>query len=140
MLSLNDWITSSNKYPDRAKSSELTDDVKKNAQKLIDAVNGLLTELNFSAPKVSSGFRPSSVNAGVGGAKKSYHMTGLAVDIVDQDGKLDEAISSETGQLLLEKYGLWQEHPSKTKSWEHIDIAPRAIHPRPGCSIRQFWP
>lgn len=133
MLSLNDWITSSNKYPDRAKSSELTDDVKKNAQKLIDAVNGLLTELNFSAPKVSSGFRPSSVNAGVGGAKKSYHMTGLAVDIVDQDGKLDEAIKNKSE--LLEKYHLWLESPDKTPGWSHLDMGIRTNR-----KIRIFLP
>ena len=88
-ITVDDIITSSGRYPERAKSPELTNELKTNAAKLCDAVNNLLTELKWNKPvSISSGFRPSSVNANVkGAAKKSNHMLAKACDIVD-DGSL----------------------------------------------------
>ena len=94
MLVLDDWITSSGKYPDRAKSEELTDAIKDNAQLLLDSVNDLLVALgiDLSKVRVSSGFRPSSVNSKIPNtAKKSLHMTGLAIDLEDLDGDIDRS-------------------------------------------------
>lgn len=88
--------------------------------------------------KVSSGYRTPEANQAAGGAKKSLHMVCKACDIQDTDGLLDKWISEH--QDLLEKLGVWQEHPDATKGWCHLDIGSRAIVARPGCGKRQFRP
>lgn len=136
MLTLQDWITSSGKYPERAKSDELTDTVLDNAQLLLDSVNDLLVALGMDLSKVSisSGFRPSSVNTKIpNAAKKSLHMTGLALDLLDTDGKIDSLI--EKNSHLLETYGLWLESPTKTPNWCHLDKGTRSKR-----KIKIFFP
>ena len=126
MLQLDDWITSSGKYPDRANSEELTTKVKDNAQLLLDSVNDLLVSLGIDLSKVriSSGFRPSSVNSKIpNAAKRSLHMTGLALDLEDLDGEIDKLISEKPE--LLKTYQLWLEHPDHTKNWSHLDKGTR---------------
>ena len=134
-LSLNDWITSSGKYPDRAKSEDLTDEVKSNACKLIVQVNAFLSELSWEGSvKVSSGFRPTAVNSTIKhAAKRSLHITGLAIDIADPDGTLDETIKAKPE--LLEKFGLWLESPDHTPGWTHLDLGTRSAR-----AIRIFLP
>lgn len=123
MITLNDYLTSSCKYPDRARHKECTTEVKANAEQLLIKVNKLLKELGFTKVKVSSGFRPSTVNSAISGAKKSLHMIGKAIDIADPDGKLDKAISEKPE--LLTTYGLWLEHPDSTVGWAHLDTGSR---------------
>lgn len=134
-ITLNDWITSSGKYKERAESPELTDEVKSKANVLVDTVNQFLAELNYEESiSVSSGFRTSSVNAGIkGAAKKSLHMSGSAIDLADPSGKLDEAIKAKPE--LLDKYGLWLEDPGHTPGWVHLDLGVRKARP-----IRIFIP
>lgn len=120
MLTLESILTSSGKYPDRAKSSECTGEVITNAGVLLNRVNGLLIRLGRN-PKVSSGFRTSAANSAAGGAKKSGHMLGKAVDLEDADGSLDAAVTDE----LLAEFDLYREDPAKTKNWIHLDITPR---------------
>lgn len=127
MLTLDDWITSSGKYPERADSEELTIKVKDNAQLLLDSVNDLLVALSIDLSKVSisSGFRPSNVNSKIpNAAKKSLHMTGLALDLSDPDGSIDRAI--EANPELLVTYGLWLESPKSTPKWCHLDKGTRS--------------
>lgn len=124
MITLEDYLTASGKYPERLTHSELTQDVKDNAIRLLDLVNSFLSELNISKITVTSGWRPSSVNASIkGAAKKSSHMTGMAIDLADSDGSLDDLIDKNDD--LLKKYGLWQESPSATKGWCHLDCKDR---------------
>ena len=135
-FTLEDWVTSSGKYPDRAKSMELTQEVKVNAGLLLELVNQLLAELGLdpSTLRISSGFRPSSVNSAIpNAAKKSLHMTGLAVDIEDPDNELDKLIASRPE--LLDKYGLWLEHSDSTPKWTHLDKGVRTQR-----KIRIFHP
>lgn len=120
MLTLEDLLSSSGKYPEREKSPECTGEVVINATKLLNHVNGLLVRIDRN-PKVSSGFRTSAANSAAGGVKKSGHMLGKAVDLEDPDGSLDAAITDE----LLEEFDLWREDPAKTKGWCHLDITPR---------------
>jgi hypothetical protein len=82
----------------------------------------LLAELNWKGEiKISSGFRPSNVNAQIkNAAKKSLHMTGLAVDIED-NGELAKTIMSKPE--LLAKYKLWLEYPDFTNGWCHLDLS-----------------
>jgi hypothetical protein len=116
-ITLQDWITSSNKYPERANSPELTSDVKIRAGELLSKVNQLLQEIEVNAI-VSSGFRPSAVNKNIpNAATKSLHMTGGAIDLLDPNGEIYSKITPE----LLRKYSLWLEHRDHTKGWVHLD-------------------
>ena len=73
--------------------------------------------------RVSSGFRPASTNAKVGGAKRSGHLRGLAIDLSDPDGQLDTLLAANP--QLLRKYGLFLEDPRATVGWAHLDQIPR---------------
>lgn len=126
-ITLQNYLTASGRYPDRAKSSELTPEYLKNADNLLLAVNALLTELSWTkAVNVSSGFRPSVANSAAGGAKKSRHRTCNAIDLVDD--------SNQTlGKLLLRfpdllrKHGLFMENLLYTTSktnWVHLQYSP----------------
>ena len=91
--------------------------------------------------RVSSGWRSPGGNASIpGAAKRSLHIAGKAIDIVDVTGELDKLLETDKAQDLLEKYGLWQEHPDFTKTWAHLDCGDRPIRNRPGCKKRQFKP
>jgi hypothetical protein len=119
-LTVNDVITSSGRYPERAKSLHLTEEVRKNIEELLKRVNPLLKELKIDKPSVSSGFRPPEVNAAVANAgKRSAHMTGEAVDIFMPLGK-----EFDVDEKLLEKYNLYQEKSAYTRgkvsSWLHF--------------------
>lgn len=122
MLKLEDLLSSSGKYPERAKSEELTDDLKKNGEILLERVNTLLLSLGITTVAVSSGFRPSSVNSKItNAAKKSLHMLCKAVDIEDSEGKIAQAIKAKPE--LLKDHSLWMEDPDSTKGWVHLDIS-----------------
>jgi Peptidase M15 len=141
-ITVDDIITSSGRYPERAKSPELTDELKSNAAKLCDAVNGLLTELKWNKPvSISSGFRPSAVNAKVkGAAKKSAHQTCEACDIF-QDKKDNQELGFAIRKLqnnrgkkgILGKYGLMMEALENTRGkfsdWVHTDVKIRSERP-----------
>lgn len=129
-ITLKDLLTSSGKYPARETHKEVTEELKANGKKLLSLVNALLKELGLEAT-VSSGFRPSEVNAAVpNAAKKSLHMTCWAIDLNDPKGELDKAIAARDD--LKKKYGLWQEasgeskdFPDKTPGWCHLDMKDR---------------
>lgn len=135
------WITSSGRYPDRAKSPELTDEVKKNAQDLIDRVNALLTEIGWTEKiDISSGFRPSGVNAKIANAaKKSAHMSGRALDVFQpkDNNKLGKLIrekqNNEGVKGILGRHGLMMESLEATvgkfSNWTHVDTVKRSERP-----------
>lgn len=124
MLNLYNYLTASNKYPARANHPEVTEELTNNAVTLLDKVINLLQELGVDPDQkdVSSGFRPSEVNAAIKNtAKKSLHMTGFAIDIKDADGSLGKLIASRPD--LLRKYGLFIEDLKHTKGWVHLDMS-----------------
>lgn len=132
MISREDYITASGEYPERLNSAELTQEVEDNIEKLLKVVNSLLEELGIEDPLVSSGFRPSAVNASIkGSAKRSAHMLGLAIDF--KTNKLALVLSKKPE--LLKKFGLWLEHPNYTKTWTHLDLVNRKDRP-----VRIFIP
>lgn len=122
----------------RIKESQLTDELRLNATKLLEAVNTLLKDSGFTLLKLSSGYRSAAINASVGGAKRSLHMTCCALDIADPSGTLESWVSTQQDKLAA--LGLWQEHPDSTPGWVHLDIGVRAVKVRPGCLPRQFKP
>ncbi len=112
-----DILTSSGKYKEREQHEECTSPVRINAADLAERVSKLLDELGFRA-SVSSGFRTAAANSAANGAKRSAHQTGEAVDLVDPQGKLAQAILADTS--ILEKYDLYMENPQYTNGWVHL--------------------
>lgn len=113
---------------DRQFKDELTEDIVANAKDLLTRVNGLLTDLKWGKVSVSSGWRPKGINSSVGGANKSHHISGKAIDLRDPDGKLDAAIVAN--YQLLDKHGLWLESPTRTPGWVHLDTGKRMARER----------
>lgn len=118
---------------------ELTEEVVLNINILLEKVNALLWELKITEAKVSSGWRPAAINANVANsAKKSHHMTGKALDILDDAGQ-SIAAKILLNPELLKRYDLWLEDPAHTKgkhtNWVHLDIGTRTDRP-----LRMFKP
>lgn len=113
--------------------SEFTPEILANAKKLLAQVNALLKELGIKKGDVTSGWRPAAINSQTqNAAKKSYHMLGLAVDLLDNKNQdLANLVGSRPD--LLKKYNLWLEDPKSTKgkntNWVHLDIGVRADRP-----------
>ncbi len=128
-ITLERYLTSDEKYPYRIKSSELTGDVKANAIKLLFYVNKLLQDLNINDVEINSGWRTIADNEKAGGSKKSNHLRGLAIDIADKDGKIDELCKNNID--LLEKHGIYIESPDKTVGWSHMQV----VEPKSGNRI-----
>lgn len=118
----------------RDKDAPIDDEMRTNALHLLSRVNELLerfyAETGASKRVISSGYRPATINAKVGGAKKSNHMTCKAIDLSDADGKLDAWLTDK----ILEEFDLYREHPHATKGWTHIQI----VSPKSG--RRTFYP
>lgn len=107
-------------------------EVFNNAKSLIEKVNGLLKELRYPTPRISSGWRPPPYNKSIGGSRRSWHIVGRAVDLSD-NGELDILLTLRPE--LLEKYGLWLEHSDYTPGWTHLDTGVRAAR-----AVRIFKP
>jgi len=135
IITLTAYLTASGKYPEREHHVELNSQLYENASNLLNNVNAFLIELGIKEATVSSGFRPSNINASIPNAsKKSLHMTCQAIDILDINGELD-ALILEAPQLL-KKHNLWLEHPIATPTWCHLDISTN----RKDRNIRIFKP
>jgi hypothetical protein len=127
----------------RIKYDELPADQKANLKALHAALFDLETaylKAGGKPFKVSSGYRSPAQNAAANGAKKSAHMVCKACDFADPDGAIDAWLSLDPQQDLLEKLNLWQEQPTATKNWSHIDTNNRPTIKRPNCRKRQFNP
>ena len=134
MITLTDyWMGRDKEFAD-----ELTDAIRDNASWTVARANMLLMAFKADKPDwearhVTSGWRPARVNASTpGAAQRSKHMTGEAIDIADPEGDLDEWCLAHPQDL--EHIGLWQEHPSATKGWCHVQIVP------PKSGKRVFYP
>lgn len=124
IITLQNYLTANGRYKDRENHSELTDEYKSNARKLLDKVNALLYELKIKEADVTSGFRPNNVNSQIANAaKKSNHTICAAVDILDDYG---QNLAKKITLALLEKYDLYMESPDHTKgkntNWVHLQI------------------
>lgn len=120
----------------RALEAEPDAETERNAADLLDRVNALLEEIDLpeaQSPHVNSGWRSPAYNAKVpNAAPRSKHITGQAIDLADPEGALDDYLMERLD--LLEKHGLYLEHPLSTKSWTHLQSVP----PRSG--NRVFYP
>lgn len=125
LITLADWAMGRDiKYP-----REYTPTIKTNANDLLKRVNDLLNELEIEKAVVTSGWRPAAVNRAAGGARKSSHMVGKAVDILD-DTEQSLANKILSRPELLKKYDLWIEDPNytigKRTNWVHLDTKQRS--------------
>lgn len=126
------------------KIDSASDEQKANAATLLVHVNALLaryisatgntlpispdTRSNISGNRNGDGgFRLSDSKTG---ASKSSHKEGKGIDIYDPIGELDKWLFDD----VLEKCGLYREHPVKTPRWCHLTT--RA----PGSGHRTFYP
>jgi hypothetical protein len=132
-ITANDILTSSGKYPLRKEKA--TAEIRMNARILAAKVNAALNELGYTGEaKISSGFRPPEANAAAGGAKRSLHLQGLALDFVGQE--IGRAIRAHAnGPEILRKHSLFMEGLEYTASWTHLDLGTRADR-----SSREFRP
>lgn len=124
-------------------SKDWTEARQENAERLIDAVNGLMAEaeadgvefqINPTTDTIVSGqhyggFRPQSCPQG---APKSSHKEGLAVDLYDPHNQIDDWCMANLNKL--ESYGIFIEHPDSTPHWSHWTIK------APGSGRRVFYP
>jgi hypothetical protein len=114
---------------EKTHTSELNQEIINNINELLDKVNALLFELGIKKATVSSGWRPPTINANVtNAAKKSLHMTGKALDILDDSNQSLAKLILTRPDLLI-KYSLWLEDPAATKgkntNWVHLDMGTR---------------
>lgn len=120
------------KYFERHKDSqEITDKVRKNAEKLIGLVSTMLSLIPYDGI-ITSGFRTQKHNDKIGGAPNSAHTTGQAVDLHDPDKVIGNWILANVDYLAAN--GLYAEHPAITNKspnplerWVHLGTrAPRS--------------
>lgn len=115
------WMGRQEQYP-------LDDDQVSNSSELIPLINELLIEFYKAHPNVprrsvTSGYRPSAINAKVKGAsKKSAHMSCQAIDLWDRDRLL--GVWCKKNVHLLERLGLYLEDPAYTPTWTHLQTRP----------------
>ena len=113
----------------RDKLHPINQEQSDNLDKLIAAMNPVRHA--WGKPmRVTSGYRPSSINASVGGAKLSAHQSCQAIDIADNDGLLANFLLNNLD--ILEENGLYLEDPRYTiivnskgdriSGWIHLDI------------------
>lgn len=86
------------------------------SKQLVEKLQQLRDELKVSL-LISSGYRCVEHNKAIGGAGKSNHCQGLAIDIADGPGQPINALVTEE---LLIKLDLYKEDPSRTRTWVHI--------------------
>lgn len=108
---------------DQSHRDELTREICAQAKITVECANQLLAAAKMTA-KVNSGWRPKAINAKAGGAPKSKHMTGQAIDLADPKGDLGRWCLDNLSELA--RIGLWIESPERTQSWLHAQIVPPA--------------
>lgn len=117
---------------DCAYAADYTPQIAANAEATVEKINAFLQRSGFDG-HINSGWRPPSLNAATkGAAPHSKHMLGLACDLHDADGHIDQFCIDNPE--LLEQLGLWQESPSGTLGWCHLQTVP------PASGHRVFFP
>jgi len=116
---------------EKAFASEYTPEIQANLLKLCTIVNAFLMDLGVkNRTVVSSGWRPATINNSTQNAsKRSNHMKGLAIDIMD-DKSQSLACSILARLDLLKLHGLYLEDPKSTigkhTNWVHLQCVPPA--------------
>lgn len=97
----------------------LTPELEDNLIRLLRAVNQFRYE--YKLPMVvSSGYRPGKYNTAAKGSPNSSHITCEAADFVDTDRSITRFIMDNPA--VLERCGLYMEHPKDTPTWVHLTV------------------
>lgn len=101
-----------------------TPEIDKNLSILLERINRVRAA--YGVPMtVTSGLRSLEQQMRVNPkAPKSKHLSGEAVDILDQSGKLKTWVKENIA--LIEEIGLWMEDFLSTPNWCHFQIVPPA--------------
>lgn len=101
------------------------------ANVLLQRVEALLYDLGIEVGEedLASGYRPGKYNVAAGGSPNSAHTKCQAIDIKETSQR---EISSRITEALLEKHGLYMEHPDYTVEkafgkeayWVHLQTRP----------------
>lgn len=107
---------------DKLYAEELSDAHRSSAAKMVAAANAVL-EAFGSKRRVTSGWRPASINAATkGAAPHSKHVLCQAIDLEDNNRELMNWCLNNPD--VLERIGVWVEDPRDTSTWVHFQIAP----------------
>lgn len=119
IISAQQILTSDGKFPARAKVA--TAAILAAAGDLAIRLAALLSTYG-SRPPISSGYRTPEANKAAGGAPKSSHLEGKAVDFADSKRKFADWCMANLPEL--QKHGLYMENPKKTPTWVHLQSRP----------------
>src|SRR5574343_1501639 len=100
----------------RDKKYPISEKQKENALELLRRVGLLFERIGIKDSRLTSGYRPSAINAKVCGAKMSAHTTCEAGDWEN----LNNIISDLISVALLVEFDLYMENPAFTKGWIHL--------------------
>jgi hypothetical protein len=116
MITLNELV----KGRDKLAPAEYTKAVQANLSVLLEKLN--IIRAKYGKPmNISSGWRTSAINDSTSNAaKKSKHLSGLAADVQDLDGKFWEWCLSNLA--LMQELGLYLEDRRYTPTWVHLGI------------------
>lgn len=112
---------------DKTYPNDYTQEVSDNLDELLPVINQVRDAYGIPMT-VTSGWRPPSLNAITpGAANHSLHEQGLAVDILDTDGKLMEWVLENL--QLMKDLGIYLEDFRYTPNWVHFGIrSPKSGH------------
>ena len=118
------YVTEAEYLKGREIDHPLTDGMAANMRNLLKAINRLRGE--YGRPFiVTSGYRPSALNAKIKGAKNSLHILCAAIDIFDGDpqGAIKRWLMEHNNRRLVES-GLYMESQMYTPRHVHLQILP----------------
>jgi hypothetical protein len=92
-----------------------------NLHKLLICLNMFQMECGLPM-KVTSGYRPGHYNSKAVGSKNSAHLVCEACDFDDRDHALKDYVEKDPG--ILERCGLYMEHPGRCRTWIHLQSRP----------------
>ncbi len=101
-------------------------EIKQAAIDLLERIDLLFTTYKGTLT-LRSGYRSPEINSKAGGSAQSTHMIGQGIDIADNDGKVKAWIKDHF--VLVTENKLFQEHPSKTPTWVHLQTRPTRNNP-----------
>ena len=118
-----------------ANCADITPTVEANIYRLLSKVNALIqaatlnkipTPINIKtrnqiSGEANGGFRPQDCKVG---APNSLHKQGLAIDLYDPTGALDNWVNEPKQAKLIESLGLYFEHKDYTQGWVHVQLNP----------------
>lgn len=107
---------------DKTYASDYTQQISDNLDELLPIINQVRSTYGIPMT-VTSGWRPPSLNASTpGAANHSLHEEGLAVDILDADGKLLAWVLQNLP--MIKDLGIYLEDFRWTPNWVHFGIRP----------------